>query len=277
MKNLAWMSLLVALSAPAMAQLPDCAAVPGWSQDGPEREFSPDNLFDYMDGNAEGYNLYHFVGMKGITCKCGEDTLVIDISEMEDPELAYGIFSVNKKTGQPIEKIGMAGQITPRKAAFVKGKYYVELAASPEKDHSVALKAFTAMIEKSLSGSTALPEALSWFPAPGLVPESARLVPESVLGIRLLKSGYVAQYDFGRAFVVRETTLEEAAQVMARWKERIGQTTPAQLADEAFTATDRYLEGLFVFRKGPYLAGFANLKPGTEVSDKARQMAEQIK
>jgi hypothetical protein len=276
MRLVAWTFLSMTLAAPAMAQAPDCAAVPGWTQAGEPREYAPDNLFDYMDGNAEGYNLYHFVGMKGVTCKCGEDTLVIDISEMEDPEFAYGMFTANKKAGLPIEKIGMAGQITPRKAVFVKGKYYVELAANPEKDHTEALRAFTSVIEKSLSGSTALPEALSWFPTAGLVADSARLVPESVLGIRLLKSGYVAQYDFGRAFVVREATPAEADQVMTRWKERIGQTTSAQLADEAFAATDRYLDGLFVFRKGAYVAGFANLKPGTDVSEEAAQLARRI-
>jgi hypothetical protein len=36
--------------------------------------------------------------------------------------------------------------------------------------------------------------------------ESIRLVPESVLGLRLLKSGYVAQYEAGKGFLVREAS-----------------------------------------------------------------------
>lgn len=277
MKTIALTLLLLALAVPAMAQLPDCGAVQGWKQDGEQRAFEPDTLFEYMDGNAEGYNLYQFTGMKGITCKCGEDTIVIDISEMANPEFAYGIFVANRDARRPTEKLGTAGQIGPRKAVFVKDKYYVELAASPEKDHGEALKAFAAIIEKNLPGSSSLPAALSWFPTAGLIPDSIRLVPESVLGLRILKTGYVGQYDVGKAFVIQESSPDAAAQVMAKWKERIGQTTPVQLGEEAFTATDRYLDGLYVFRKGPYLAGFANVKGGTDVSAKARELAEKVK
>ena len=42
----------------AMAQMPPCTAVPGWTQQGEARSFDADNLFEYMDGNAEGYGQY---------------------------------------------------------------------------------------------------------------------------------------------------------------------------------------------------------------------------
>ena len=119
----------------AAAQTAAVQAVPGWTQQGPARSFEPDNLFDYMDGNAEAYLVYRFVGMKGITCQSGDDTLNIDISEMENPEFAYGMFTATRDPRLPIEKIGMSGQVTPRKGFFVKDKYYVEISANPEKDH----------------------------------------------------------------------------------------------------------------------------------------------
>ena len=36
---------------------PSCALVPGWTQAGAARTFTAENLFEYMDGNAEGYIL----------------------------------------------------------------------------------------------------------------------------------------------------------------------------------------------------------------------------
>ena len=54
----------------------------------------------------------------------------------------------------------------------------------------------------------------------GLEPESIRLVPESVLGLRVLKSGFMAQYAAGRAFVVPEATAEAAAATMAKLRAR---------------------------------------------------------
>lgn len=277
MKHVLIVAIFLAGTGMASAQLPECGAVPGWQQQGPARSYGPGNLFDYMDGNAEGYLIYQFAGMKGITCKSGGDTIVIDISEMADPEFAYGIFSANRDPRQPIEKIGMGGQVLPRRALFAKGKYFVELAANPAKDHTAVLRALVALIEKRLEGRTTLPDAISWFPKEKLVPDSVRLVPESVLGLRMLKRGYVAQYEFGKAFLVAEATPEAAAQLMVKLKERIGQAAPAAIADEAFTATDKYLNGMCVFRKGRYLGGFANLKAGQDATAPAAALAASVK
>jgi len=76
---------------------------------------------------------------------------------------------------------------------------------------------------------------------------------------------------------VPEASSEDAAMVMAKLKERLGDTTPAQIADEAFTGTDKYLNGLCVFRKGRFVGGFANLKPGQDVAAKAARFASQVK
>jgi hypothetical protein len=255
---------------------PDCTAVPGWTMQGPARSYSADNLFEYMDGNAEGYLIYKFVKMTGITCVSGESQIIFDISEMADPESAYGIFAANRDPNAPTEKIGMAGQITQRKAVFVKDKYYIELAANPAKDHSPVLRSFVAAFETRISGRTELPEELGWFPKDGLQADSVRLVPESVLGLRLLKRGYVGQYDFAKGFVVKEASPEAAAAVMEKLRARIGQVEAVKVADDGFQATDRYLSRLCFFRKGKYLGGFANVKEGQDPMTLATKLAAQI-
>ncbi len=49
-------------------------------------------------------------------------------------------------------------------------------------------------------------------------------MPQSVLGLGLLKRGYVAQYDYGKAFIVTEESPEAAAAVMKKAVARFGQT-----------------------------------------------------
>jgi hypothetical protein len=269
--------VLMAIAGPAVAQLPPCSAVQGWSQHGDARKFDADNLFEYMDGNAEGYILYHFVAMNGVSCKSGEVTFNIDVSEFEDTEFAYGMFTSTRNPKLPTEKIGVNGQVTARKGVFTKDKYYVEISANPEGDHTAAIKAFLSIIEKNIQGRTTLPDAFGWFPTDGLVPDSTRLVPESVLGLRLLKSGYIAQYPAGKAFLVRELTPEVASGVFAKLKERFGQNAPAKVGDEAFTATDKYLGGMCVFRKGSFVGGIANLPEGKNGVAEAEKLAGNIK
>jgi uncharacterized protein DUF6599 len=248
--------VLIALAAAAVctAQVPTCDLAPGWTQQGAARAYDASNLFEYMDGNSEGYLLYSFVAMHGVTCVHGGDSILIDISEFDSPDLAYGMFSANRDPRLPAESLGAGGQITPRRAIFVKDRFYAELAANPDKDHTLALRAFSTAIEKLLPGSNAVPAALAWFPAEGQ--ESVRLIPESVLGLRILKRGYVAEYDFGKAFVDEEASPEAAAAVMDKLRARFAQ------AADPIQVTDPYLGRLCFMRKGHYLLGYANVVEG---------------
>jgi len=265
--------LAVASATPA-AEVADCHLVAGWEQQGGTRHFTPDNLFEYLDGGAEGYILYGFVQMQGVTCHSGRDSVVIDIFEMNDADSAYGVFTANLDPHLPIEKLGMGGQISSRRALFCKGKYYVELAVNPEEGQEAALRAFVSAAEKRITGRSTPPAALSWFPTAKLA--SVRLIPESVLGLRLLRRGFVAHYEQGQAFVVMEDSSESAAAVLSQLRGRFGEAGPAQVADEGFQANDQYLGGLCMFRKGRYIGGFANMPDSKEAAKQAASLADHI-
>jgi len=267
--------ILAAASAVWAQPQPVCNLVPGWQQKGPARSFTAENLFEYMNGNAEGYLIYGFQKMNGVTCTKGEDTFVFDVAEMADADSAYGIFTSNRDPQKPEEKLGMAGQIVPRRGTFVKGKYYVEIAADPEKDHTANLKAFLTAFEPKIEGSTSLPEALSWFPAEKQT--GLRLVPESVLGLRVLKRGYVGQYEYGKAFLVKEASAQSAGAVMERLRARFGETQPAAVGDEAIRISEKYLGRLCFFRKGQYLGGWANVAEPKDACTLAGELAAKIK
>ena len=257
------------------AAAPACSLVPGWTQAGSARYYTADNLFEYMDGNSEGYFSYNFQTMHGVTCKKGEATFVIDISDMGDADDSFGWFSATRDMRQPAYPVGMGGQIVPRRLIFAKGKYYLEIAAEPEGDHTPALKEWAAALAKSVEGSTSPPAALSWFPTEKQ--QSLKLAPESVLGLRLLKRGYVAQYDYGKAFVVFEDTPDSAGAVMQKLRDRFGETTPAKLGDEAFQTTDKYLGRLCFIRKGQYIAGYAITADGMDPAALSAALVAKIR
>jgi hypothetical protein len=255
----------------------NCHFAAGWEPSGPKRQYAADNLYEYKDGGAEGYLSYGFVRMEGISCKSGGDTLDIDISEMTDPDSAYGIFAANRDPGLPTVPIGMGGQVERQSASFAKGKYYVEIvevAADTASDQSATMKAFATAIEQDLEGRSTPPEALQWFDQENLA--SAGLVPESVLGLRELKRGYVAKYKQGQAFIVLEASPEAAAMVLKSLRQRFDGAQPAQVGDEAFQAKVKYLDGICIFRKGRILGGYADL-PNAEIAAlRAAKLAERI-
>ena len=105
---------------------------------------------------------------------------------------------------------------------------------------------------------------------------SIRLIPQSLLGISWLRKGYIAKYDYGRAFVVRQESTEAASLVMRKLRERFADFEKVQTADEAFRANDRYLGSVWMFRKGSYVAGFVNLGEGVDVERSARELSAAI-
>ncbi len=268
------LAALAAACGLAAAAAPSCGLLPGWSQKGEARTFVADTLYEYMNGNSEGYLLYGFTKMLGVTCEKGGATFVIDLSEFVDADAAYGMFTATYDPKQPQTAIGATGQIVPRKAIFVKGKYYLEIAAEPERDHSAALREFSAALEKTIEGSTSRPAAMASFPEEKR--QSLRLVPESVLGIRLLKRGYVGQYEHGKAFLVTEESSEAASALMQKLRARFGDTSASKIADDAFQVNDRYLGKLCVFRKGRTIGGWANVAEGSHAEALAAALAARL-
>ena len=260
----------------ASAQTPVCAIAPGFKQEGEAREFNTETLFNYMDGNSEGYFLYSFVRMQGVTCKAGDLSLVLDVSEFADPEMAYGMFTANFDNRQPRAALGAGGQVTSTKAIFVKGKYFVEISVEPEGEHAKLLEAAAHAMEPRVPGSVSVPKELSLFPKEGLQPGSPRLIPHSVLGLRMLQKGYLGIYDSGRLFFVTEASPEAARALFAKLKDRFpaGPDQPkTEVGEESYTGDDRLLGRFCLFRKGARVGGFVSAAEGTERARFAAQFA----
>jgi len=267
MRAAGWaLTLLLATGTAGAQEYLNCHFAPGW-----------ENLYEYKDGGAEGYLQYGFVRMQGLTCASAGNTLDIDVSEMSDADSAYGMFAANADPGLPIARLGMGGQVQKQSASFAKGKYYVELvvtAANTESDQSATLKTFASAMLERMEGRETPPEALSWFLVEDL--GSVQVVPQSVLGLRELKSGYVAKYKQGQAFIVPEASPEAAAAVLKSLRARFDGAAPAQVGDEAFQVKAQYLGGLCFFRKGRTLAGYANLPAAGDAVALAQKLAARI-
>jgi hypothetical protein len=267
-----------AAPAPDAFPAPECGLVPGWSRRDAARRYDAETLFEYKNGAAEAYFAYGFTKMQGVTCVDATGAeLVIDVSELGDPDHAWGFFVVNQDVQSPVEAIGSARQLLPGSAALAKGRYYVEIAAMPDGDHRTALGAFLDALLPRISGAAHVPEAVSYFPPDGLESGSQRLVPESVLGLRVLKTGFLAQYGVGRAFVVAEASPQAASETFVKLRTHFTNARFASgLAEEAFAAQDPYLDGLVVFRKGRYVAGVANVAAGQDAMPLAKAFAARL-
>ena len=215
--------------------------------------------------------------MQGVTCEKGGVTFVIDLSEFADADSAYGMFCRESRSAAALERRSApAGRFVPRRATFVKGKYYLEIAANPEGDHSAALQQWTAALEKTVEGSTEPPAALS-------------LVSEGETAVAAAGPGERARHPRPEARLSGAVRLrkgvcgagriagERGAAVMQKLKARFAEATPAKIGEESFQANDRYLGRLCMFRKGRYVGGYANVAEGSDDAALAAALAAKLK
>ena len=239
------LSALLASGSAAAQSVLDCHLTPGWEQSGVIRQYDSGNLFEYKDGGAEGYFIFGFVRMSTVECKSGANTLTIDLSEMTDADAAYGLFAANLDPTSPISQIGMGGQVQAQSATFAKGNFYVEIvevSSDANADDSSTLRSMASTLEVRLPGRVTPPAQLRWFPPGNVAP--VRMVPESVLGLRELKRGYVAKYQAGQAFIVLEATPESASLVLKSLHLHFPGAVPALVGDEAWMST-RHISVVF--------------------------------
>ena len=150
----------------------------------------------------------------------------------------------------------------------------IETDGSTNNDQTAALQAFAAKIAPLLEGRDTPPEAIRWFPAAHQT--SVRLVPQSVLGLRELKRGFVATYDQGQAFVVVEESQQSAAEVMQKLHARFAGVEAVQIADDAFQGKVPYLDCICIFRKGNRIGGYTNLSSAQAAATQAALLAAQL-
>ena len=187
------------------------------------RSYTPDNLYEYRDGAAEGYLIFGFSHMQGIDCKSRRLQLFPLTSLRWAMRTRHG--ECSPPTAIPSflsHSLGMGGQVLPQSLLFARGRSFVEIVETDgdsAANQSAAIQAFATKMLPLLDGRETPPESIQWFSPDHRA--SVRLVPQSVLGLRVLRRGYVASYEQGQAFIVSEDSTgnsfrgnEEAARTL---------------------------------------------------------------
>jgi hypothetical protein len=139
-RSMSWMLALglTGLSAGASQQqdslftlLPHTDTLEEWSQADTARVYCGIDLFTFIDGGAELFLEYGFRKIVAVEYERQRAASInIEIYEMNDPEAAYGIYSVRSGSEGNLLAIGNEGRVHPYYIMFWKGRFYVTVAAS---------------------------------------------------------------------------------------------------------------------------------------------------
>lgn len=177
----------------------------GWKQKGNPVTYTPDNLYEYIDGAADVFLSYDFVKLATVSLENVEKaSITIDIYRHSSPVNGFGIYSQEKSKVGPFLPIGTQGYYEKGILNFLKGSFYVKISGYDLGDRDETVLTETAkLIAQKIDGDNHFPEIVECFPKEEKIENSERYVAENFLGHSFLHSAFVADYNKdGRKFEV---------------------------------------------------------------------------
>jgi len=197
--------------------LPPDGELPGWSRVTEPEHYEADNLWEYINGQADFFIDYGFVRVDTAEYRNDQESssVVLEVYRMGRPQEAFGIFAAERtRDDRPLE-IGAAAYLGANVLGFWQGEQYVKLTSFDE-GPSVE----QALIDLAEEVSSRFPnpelelETLLLFPEKGRVEASERFIPKNFLGQPYLTGAYRVDYTFDgqglQLFVVETGSPTEA-------------------------------------------------------------------
>jgi len=241
----------------------------------PVRFYNESNLYEYIDGQAEGYIAYDFQALASACYSDGANSVLVDIYDMAKPVQAFGVYSTFRAPTNDFVAIGEQGFKTGEGYMFWKGRMVVTVSANyeahaenPEDDEATAFqaaeaaaRAVAAKIPEDRSGL----DLLDLLPPPGKMPNSEKYFLHAVLGQGFLENGVVAEYPYtggvARLFVCDLGAPDAAAKAYSEYlKFTTAHGKPVETdPGKSFLADVKYYGMTEVFLEKRYLAGGVGL------------------
>jgi len=205
--------------------LPQKTEIKGWKVTSGPQFFEPQNLWKYINGEAEMYLDYGFelVASAEYRTLDGSGSMTIEIYQMQSPKHAFGIYAAERSPNDSFFKMGVQGYFSENVLNFWKGLYYIKLTSfqtSPE-TKEILMKLAVA-IDNKIKGSYSEPELFDCFPENHKVNMSERFIPKNFLGLSFLKDGYRAEYERGgssyQVFLLKNGSHDMAKEVFRKYQ-----------------------------------------------------------
>lgn len=158
--------------------LPD--TIHGWQAEGQGAIYSPDNLYEHINGGAELYRSYGFrQSLNRLYTRPQQPDIIVDVFDMGSAASAFGVFMHSRESVDTT--FGQGSEYAAGMLNFWRDHYFVSILAYPENEHSRrAVFGLARYIEKSIGQDGALPEIIRLLPQQNLDSTSIRYFRQHV-------------------------------------------------------------------------------------------------
>ncbi|MBW2259833.1 MAG: hypothetical protein JRF18_05210 [Deltaproteobacteria bacterium] len=270
--------------------LPHGPEIPGWQMTDKPYHYNPEDLYKYINGEAESFLAYGFVSLKGVNYSTeseSKDTITVDIYNMGEKLNAFGMFQSKRGSESSSSKIGAASYGTNGYLAFYKGRRYVEILSFVKSEqwkeqHLVIAR----KVADKMKGDALPPHELSYLPESGKVDGSEQYIKGGILGHAFLDRGLVSEHRVGgdvvSTFVALFPSKEDAAHSFEAHKDFLQKGGKKCLpidgiGQRGFSSQEPYHKNILVAQEGPFVIGVYDLPEAQQGMDLLKDMAKRVK
>ena len=235
--------------------------------------YTPDNLWDFINGAADGYNALGFQDLHVAEYKKGKDVIKAEIYRHSDHTMAFGIYASERSPSYRFMNLGAQGYSINGAVNFFTGNYYVKIKTHSRKPKTLqAAESLSVRIAGMLGGDTKMPEQLTRFPDEGKKLNEEMYINESVLGHQFLskafKTSYAAGSDNFDIYLMKCNSAQEASATAGKYLSSAGME-PDQPEGGKYVFSDGYNGTIFLSWKDNMIVIISGLaKDQTEIADK---------
>lgn len=223
--------------------------------------YTPDDLWDYINGAADGYLALGFIDLNIREYTRGKNIIKAEIYRFGDDARAFGIYSMERSPGYNFIPAGVQGYNEDGAVNFYKDRYYVKIMS-----HSGSVKVNDAMVELAgliasmIGGKSEFPALLGLFPAEDRLKNEETYVLESVLGHDFLRGAFRVAYEVdGDRFDIHLFSSEDMAEIISMASRLAGEAWSPDEVVFKYAFEDGFNGVIHMARKGGMLIVISGL------------------
>ena len=199
----------------------------GWEIFDAIKQFTPESLYEQIDGRAEFFLAYDVIGMTFASFVNGYDVgqfIDLSIYDMGNATNAFGVFSVERSQGEPSLELGRASYRLDANYYIWKGRFYITIIASHATGEFQRLGMDLARkVTNYLPDSNESVWGLTVLPLKDRVSGSVQYFRVDAMGLDFMRNTFIAAYRKGdntvTALLSQGDSVESAQATVAEYVE----------------------------------------------------------
>jgi len=236
--------------------------IQGWKLRVDQIVYSPDNLWEFIDGAAELYLDYDFQDLHmAIYTGRSDQEVRVELYHHNTPENTYGIYTAERMPDYTFIEMGIQGYTSPGILHFFTGNYYIKIISTGKNDaDEEILKTIAGKVTVTLKQSGSWPAETSLFPAEGKVYMSDAYIASNFMGYSFFHSAFTARYaaEGGEFTLFVLHGKDGEAEAMVKKYTGLMKEDKTEQREDIYVVQDDFNGKVFISCKADYLVGVMN-------------------